>query len=481
MENKNTQEQELIDLRLVLRNFGKQLLRRWWLVVVFALVAGCVMGVLGARSYQPSYQAEAIFSVSVSYSGNTDLMDYVDYYDYAAADLVAASFSHIVNSETMRTRLQQLLGTEWINGTITASSFGGTNLFRLQVTSSDPQAAYDILLAVMEVYPQISRQVIGQTQLSVSREPMLPAAPINQMDWKSPAMKGALLGAAAGIAVLLVLAMLSRTFYKADDVKKHINLSCYASVPSVRIKRRESGGENTPLITRNESDEGFCEAFRLLSLKLLRQMENTDEKVIMVTSALPSEGKSCIATNTALALAREGKKVLLIDGDLRVQGLKHALGITEASQGLAHLLSDREAEPAFLTVGDTGVQLLAGDEQIHNPTPLLRHDALRRIMEKLRPMFDYIVVDTPPSIMMADAGTIARFTDRVIFVIRQDHASQSQVVDGIQIISAAGGKLGGFVMNRSTAERSGHYGYGYGYSYRYRYGKKYGYSRRKEE
>ncbi len=479
MENKNTQEQELIDLQLVLRNFGKQLLRRWWLVVVLAILGGSVMGVLSARSYRPQYRAEAIFSVSVSYSGGTDLMDYVDYYDYSAAELVAGTFSHIVNSETMRVRLQQQLGTEWINGTITAASFGGTNLFKLQVTSGDPQAAYDILLAVMEIYPQISRQVIGQTQLSVSREPMMPVSPINTMQWKSPAVKGAALGAAAGIALLLVLAMLSRTFYKADDVKKHVNLSCYASVPSVRIKRRESGGENTPLITRNESDEGFCEAFRLLSLKLLRQMEHTDEKVIMVTSALPSEGKSCIATNTALALAREGKRVLLIDADLRVQGLKQTLGITEESRGLAHLLGNREAEPKFITVGDTGVQLLAGDEQIHNPTPLLRHDGLRRVMDKLRPMFDYIVVDTPPSIMMADAGTIARFTDRVIFVIRQDHASQNQVVDGIQIINAAGGKLGGFVMNRSTAERSGHYGYGYGYNYRY--GKKYGYSRRKEE
>lgn len=481
MENKNTQEQELIDLQAVLRGFGKQLARFWWLVVVLAIAGGSVMGVRSARSYQPKYRAEAVFSVSVSYNGSTDLMDYMDYFDYAAAELVTTTFPYIINSETMRIRLQQNLGTEWINGTITASSLGQTNLFRLQVTSADPQAAYDILLAVMEIYPQISRRVIGLTQLSVSREPTMPTAPINTVQWKSSAVKGAMLGAALGLALLLVLSMLSRSFYKADEVKKYVNLECYASVPSVRVKRRQSGGANTPLITRNESDEGFCEAFRLLALKLLRQMEPAGEKVIVVTSALPSEGKSCIATNTALALAREGKRVLLVDGDLRVQGLKQALGITEESQGLVELLNDRDAEPGFITVSGTGLQLLAGDGQVRNPTPLLRQDGLQCVMEKLRPMFDYIVVDTPPSIMMADAGTMSRFADRVVFVIRQDYASRNQVVDGIQIINSAGGKLGGFVMNRSTAERAGRYGYGYSYGGNYRYGKKYGYSRSKKE
>ena len=479
MENKNTQEQELIDLQAVLRAFGKQLARFWWLVVVLAVVCGSVMGLRSAHSYQPRYQAEAIFSVSVSYTGKTDLMDYMDYNDYAAAELVTASFPFIISSEGMRIRLQQSLGTEWINGTITAASVGNTNLFRLQVTSADPQAAYDILLAVMEIYPQISRQIIGLTQLSVSREPTMPTAPINTVQWKSSAVKGAVLGALLGLAVLLVLSMLSRSFYKSDEVKKYINLDCYASVPSVRVKRRQSAGANTPLITRNKSDESFCEAFRLLALKLMRQMEPAGEKVIMVTSALPSEGKSCIAANTALALAREGKRVLLVDGDLRVQGLKQTLGITEKSQGLGHWLRDRNAEPGFLAVSGSDLHLLAGDEQVRNPTPLLRHDGLRQVMEKLRPMFDYIVVDTPPSIMMADAGTMSRFADRVVFVIRQDYASRSQVVDGIQIINSAGGKLGGFVMNRSTAERAGRYGYGYGSSYHY--GKKYGYSRNKEE
>ena len=92
---------------------------------------------------------------------------YSYYYDKAAAKMATATFPHLLQAESTQELIRQRLGTPYINGSITSSTVADTNLFALTVTSADPQAAYDIVNAVMEVYPQVSRQVIGETQLVV--------------------------------------------------------------------------------------------------------------------------------------------------------------------------------------------------------------------------------------------------------------------------------------------------------------------------
>lgn len=480
MENKNEQKIEQIDLQRFLWAFLKRLKYLWWLILILAVLGGSLMYAYTDYTYLPVYQANAVFSVSVSYGNGTDIMDYANYYDYAAAQLAAQTFPYLIQSEAMSQRLKQQLGVNYINGSISASSLGGTtNFFRMSVTSTDPQAAYDILLAVMDIYPQISRQVIGQTQLTVNREPVLPREPMNPFSWKRNVFLGAAAGGVAGAAILMVLALLSGTVYKPDELKQHMNLPCLATVPDVRQKQRKKSTGAPLLSTHIDDEEPFCEAFRLLRLKLLRQMEEKNEKVILFTSSLPSEGKSCLATNTALALANIGKKVLLIDGDLRIQNLKNTLQLQHESTGLVEYLMGRDDALDCVQTTNSGLFLLAGDAPVRNPAALLRHERLQQAIESLRGEYDYIVIDTPPSLMMADASSMARYADRVVYVVRQDYASRGQIVDGIQTISSAGGKLAGFVFNRADGEGGSHYGYGYGYGYSKRYGKRYSYSERK--
>ena len=487
MENQNEQKVEQIDLQRLIWGFLKRFRRLWWLLVVLAILGGSLMYAYTKRTYRPVYQAHAVFSVSVSYGNGTDIMDYANYYDYAAAQLAAETFPYLIQSEAMSQRLKQQLGVSYINGSISASSLGGTtNFFRMSVTSTDPQAAYDILRAVMDIYPQISRQVIGQTQLTVNREPVMPRSPMNPFAWKRNVFLGAAAGMMAGALILVVLSLLSGTAYKPDELKQHMNLPCLATVPDVRQKQRKKGTGAPLLTTHIDEEEPFCEAFRLLRLKLLRQMEEKNEKVILFTSSLPSEGKSCLATNTALALANIGKKVLLIDGDLRIQNLKNTLQLQHESTGLVEYLTGEDETLPCVRVGDTGLHLLAGDAPVRNPAALLRHERLQQAIETLRDSYDYIVIDTPPSLMMADASSMARYADRLVYVVRQDYASRGQIVDGIQSLSAAGAKLAGFVFNRADGEGGSHYGYGYGYGYgkRYgyssRYGKRHSYSERKK-
>ena len=309
--------EELIDLGSLLRKMITCLRRFWILVLALAVAGGGLMYWKTYRSYRPMYRSEAVFSVSVSYSGNTDIMNYNSYYyDSSAAELVAETFPYILRTDAMKELICQKLGASYINGSISASSVAQTNFFVLTVTSSSAEDAYRIIQAVIDTYPQVSRQVIGETQLTISREPTLASAPYNTFSWQRSTAKGAVAGFVLGMLILFVLALLRKTALTPNDLKKALNLSCLARIPNIKLKQRKSNPNASLLITHQEPDSAFCESFRLLRLKLLRQLKDNDQ-VIMITSSLPSEGKSSLAANIALSLAKDGKKVLLVDADLQ--------------------------------------------------------------------------------------------------------------------------------------------------------------------
>lgn len=477
MDKEKNQDLAPIDLGAITRKTLLFLRRFWAIVLVLAIIGGGLMYFRAVRSYSPRYKSEAMFTVSVNYSGSTDLDDYSYYYDKSAAKLVTETFPYLLQSEKMRELVCQKLGTSYINGSISAASSANTNLFTLTVTSSNAQDAYDILCAVIDVYPSVSRMVIGETQLIMTREPALATAPYNSLSWHRSVITGAAAGAILGLALLVVLAALRKTVMNSDDVKKIVNLACLARVPDIKNKQRVKSDSNNLLISRQEPDSAFCESFRLLRLKLLRSLKE-GEQVILVTSTVPSEGKSSVAVNTALALAKDNKKVLLVDADLRGPSVKKLLNLRKESTGMGDYLSDKGSIFRFLRYEDTNLRVFAGDEAISNPTPLLRQDRLKSMLDSLRPKFDYIIIDTPPCSYMADAAALCPSADKVVYVIREDFASTNQIFEGVQSLSSQGADICGFVFNRSSSTRSGRYGYGYGYGHGYGYG--YGYGKRQD-
>lgn len=485
MENEKNEEKINIDLGVLWRNFVPYLRRLWLLVLILAVLAGVRSYIRVTRSYRPMYKAETIFSVSTgSTSDESDIFTYSYYYNNTAAKQAVNTFPYLLNSDVMRELLCLELGTSSINGSISASLVNGTNFFVLSVTSADPQAAYDIIQAVMKVYPQIGQKVIGDIQLVVTKEPMVPTTPYNSAaSWHRSVVMSAAKVCALGLVLIFLLSLTRRTILSAQDVKKMVSLSCLAHIPSVSVKQRKRSKAAGLLITRLESDSGFCEAFRLLRLKLTRTMGEGD-KVIMFTSSIPSEGKSSIAANTALSLAKEGKQVLLIDGDLRSPSIKELLGLSSPSQGLGEYLADKSDNGIdCLRYADTKLVVLAGNKAINNPASLLRSKKLASTLDRARGIFDYIIIDTPPCVM-ADASVFAKYADKVVYVIREDFAKSSQVYDCLQSLIDGGAKVCGFVLNCSTHQGSGSgygsgYGYGYGYSYGKKYGSKYGYGKEK--
>lgn len=460
-------EVEQIDLFRLLEAFWKAVRRLFWIPVALA-VLGCAL--LTARawwSYTPMYQSEVTFTIQTSGTGSLgDIGSGNTYYDKAAAEQLTKTFPYLIGSELLQTMLRQELGVEALNGSVTAHTVENTNLFSLVATSADPQAAYDMLTAVMQVYPKVADYVIGSTEMYLLTEPVVAAEPYNDLSLLRPAAKGAILGCVLGLAVLLLYAATRKSIQDPREVRSQLNQVCLGTVPQVAFKRRSKETEPLLSIQNDKVSGAFQESIRRLRMKLQRETEGQTAQVLMVTSTLPGEGKTTVAANLALSLSQTGARVILVDLDLRNPSVKKNLGLSARSQGMGHLLTQGgSAGDCLLHVEGSELRLLADD----GPTGSLRTkgDArrLKTVLEELRGEADYIILDTPPSGLLADSGTVARLADGTLYVIRSGVPQVSHILDVFQFLGESGTKVVGCVLNGVRGSRSsyGYYGYGYGY------------------
>ena len=357
MEEQTTQG---IDLSVFLHNFRRTLQHFFWVPIVLGLLLGGVSWLRAARSYAPVYQSSAVFSVSAGFSSSTDILSHSTYLDSNAAAQLSATFPYVLQSDRMQLLLQQELGDQRAPVSLSASSVADAALFTLTATGSDPQAVYDTLLAAIEIYPAAATTILGDTQIQVIDQPVEPsAAPINANTALQTGIRRGVVGLVLGLVLVALLSLTRRTVHSAEDLHRLISLSCLSSIPAVRRGKRTRREAPSLLLTHAGTGSDFSEAMRNLSLKLQRITSKHGAKVVLITSTVPGEGKTTVASNLALALAAEGKRVILIDGDLRKQSLKPLFGIGAHSDGLVEVLSGKAKNFRLLPVPDSGLLLLS--------------------------------------------------------------------------------------------------------------------------
>lgn len=475
------QDESYIDLSRLMHEFWSVLRRLYWIPLALMLAVGLLWLLRSWRAYTPMYASEVTFTIQLNTGSTSDISGGSSYYDKSTAEQLSKTFPYLVQSDYFYTRLRQALGVDSINGTITASTVPDTNLFKLKVTSPSAEDALTILQAVIEVYPQAADYVIGSTAMELLTEPTEASAPYNSFRPFRSACKGALMGLALGLLLLLAIAAMRRTVRTGEDVRLKLNQECLGTLPAVTFKRRKNSANELLSIHNPRVPSSYQEGIRALRGKVLRALGDTHYKVILVTSTMPGEGKTTVACNLAQSLSRNGSKVILIDADLRNPSVKKALGITKVTAGLddALNLADPALAPGLLLEQEpNSLWLLAGNKSLPDARQM-NAKALRRVLDMLGKKADYIIVDTPPCGLLADSVNVARAADCVLYVLAAGAAQIPQVLDSMQFLGEAGTPLLGCVLNgASGGSHSYGYGYGYGsYGYGYGYG---GYDREKK-
>lgn len=462
MENSQTNASQ-IDLYLILPDLLLAARRLLWLGLLFVLLAGSFFGWRAYASYSPLYEASASFTVTVT----NPLYSNIKSYNSATAEQMAKTFPHILTSGALSDLVKERLNTAAIPP-VSASVLANTNIFTITVTSADPQMAYDVLNTVIQCYPEVAEFVVGPTHMNLLSESGVPTFPCNRRDIAPSVKKGVLLGAALWLAVVLLVTFTRPTVHNEDELKRLTNLRCLASIPYSGRKAKKS---SWPLLSESGDRFGFSESVRLLRIRVEKEMHAQHHKVLLVSSAIPNEGKTTVAANLALSLAQKKKRTLLIDLDLRNSSANRVFGL-DASCGITDVLSGKASAQDLLTSlpAEHLSAIFAGTPASHS-TELLNRRELRELIQWAKESFDYVILDTPPCAMLADAAEAAGMADCALIIIRQNHSSRDQILEGVQLLADTGLPVIGCALNGVRRSiRTGSYGYGHGYGYGYGYG-----------
>jgi capsular exopolysaccharide synthesis family protein len=206
--------------------------------------------------------------------------------------------------------------------------------------------------------------------------------------------------------------------------------------------------EGSRLVSVAEEGSLGAEKFRFLAVRLRQLRQNRSLKKILITSTIPQEGKSTVAANLACTLAnRRQQKTLLLEGDLRRPNIAHQLGIGRVS-GLCEWLSGQTESINIHKLEDLGLWILTAGAAPQNPLELMQSGKLSLLMEQLEAWFDWIVIDSPPVLPLADTSLWSRLADGIVLVTRNGTTEKQQLQRGLEAIEKP--KLLGALINSSA-------------------------------
>ena len=361
--------------------------------------------------------------------------------------------------ESLDVSLKQVTGETGIDGGV------GVRLRELERTNSANKTLFENFLSRAKITQEQSTFEENEARvISPATKPGAPSFPKKGLVLALAGVVGLLIGIGGAVS----LDMLNSGFLSSREIEEKLGTPVLASLPLLSAKDREVDGKVLDparyLVAKPLSR--YAESVRNIRVGI--QMADVDNpaKVILVTSSFPSEGKSTLAQSLAWSAVKAGMRVMLIDGDLRHPSISKHFG-TEAKPGLVDFLTSAVPLEQAVTRLDDLTVLPAGSKS-QNPPDLLGSERMRQLIEKLRDLFDYIVVDSPPVGPVIDAKVLASLADKVVFSVRWRMTPRETVAEHIQYFMQQH-KLAGVALSlvdESQAPRYGAYSQYYGHYYK---------------
>jgi|HubBroStandDraft_1064217.scaffolds.fasta_scaffold02807_4 succinoglycan biosynthesis transport protein ExoP len=286
-----------------------------------------------------------------------------------------------------------------------------------------------------------------------------------------------LLGSATGIGLAFLLEGLDSTIRTTEQAQMISGLASLGMIPLGSKSAREgpnpkrlviaTSKEAVELVTQVRPQSQMAESYRALRTSLLLSNLGAPPRVIMVTSALPQEGKTTTSINCAVVLAQKGVRVLLIDADLRRPSIHKTLGMGPRS-GLSNVLTGSSTLEQTITRTSIlpNLFILPAGTPPPNPAELLASSNMRDVLERLRNEYDHVVVDTPPSLSVTDAVVLSPRADAVVLVIRSGQTTKQALRRSRDILAQVNAKVVGVLLNAVDLSSPDYYYY---YEYKGKY------------
>ena len=313
-------------------------------------------------------------------------------------------------------------------------------------------------------------------QVDMARTPAVPTEPNIPRNLGF----GFVLGLTSGIGLAFLLEGIDNTVRTPEQAQAISGLPSLGMIPLGSRSNLEANSrglsvaaskENVELITQSRPQSQMSEAYRALRTSLLLTSVGAPPKIILITSALPQEGKTTTSVNTATVLAQKGTRVLLIDADLRRPSIHKTLGLGPRV-GLSNVLTGGAnlQEAIFRSSLMPNLFVLPAGTPPPNPAELLASAQMVEVLAELREQFDHIVIDTPPTLSVTDAVVLSTRADAVVLVIRCGQTTKPALRRSREILMQVNARVAGVLLNAVNLDSPDYYYY---YEYQGKYGHRY--------
>lgn len=469
-----------------IKQYAVRVLQKWWLIAICAVVCAVVGFVAAKMTYEPTYSSTMRFAIDNKSENTVSQGQSVS--DINAAIALARNYKEIMaNSTTLMDIVADKSGYD-ITGVEVKSMIHANNaedqaIVELTVTTNNPDLTYALATSYVNNYSTVTEAAFKSTSANLYDKPQMPKNPNPDNSQFLYTFLGFFLGACVVVLAICMGIFIKDTLKSPDDVTGKLHSRLLGQVS--RIKKPDKSTRKL-LITDRKTGFEFIESFKIIRTKIESISKRSGYKVFVFTSSSEDEGKTTIATNTALALAKNGKSVLLIDADLRKPAVYTALGVSATNElGLAGIINgEKDLSESIKYFEKFNLFLLITNQAIADSAELLSSENMEDIIEAVKNEFDYVIIDTPPASVVADASIISQYADACVMVIRSDFAPSKRVKKTIDDIEGMGAEVIGCIFNDSEskatidglAKHKSHkgsrgYGYGYGYGYDYDDGK----------
>lgn len=325
---------------------------------------------------------------------------------------------------------------------------------------------YEYFLSrLKETSAQEGIQQADSRQLSPAVMPSQPSAP------NKPAIVGmsGILGFVLGCALIFFREFRLSTFRTARDLERKTGYTVMGQIPRVPSKSRK----NVIGYLAERPTSAAAEAVRNLRTSVLLSNIDHPPQIIGTTSSLPGEGKTTTALSLAQNFAGLGRKVLLIEGDVRRRIFGQYMDSSQEQGLIAVLSGEARLQDVLLHDETVGADILIADKAKANPADIFTSTRFAELLSATRETYDTIIIDTPPVLIVPDARIIAQHVDAMLFVVAWDRTSTPQVSEALHMFESVGQKVAGLVLNQVDEKGMKRYGYGGAYGSYAAYGERY--------
>lgn len=451
MEN-NVQNENLLT---IVKCIIKDILQRWILIVAVMIVFGSVFDFMKTVTYVPQYGT----SMTATLSGGEDTFKNID-----KVQSYVNTLDYLMNSNNAKSYVKKKMpiSKTTYKAEVTLKQ---ANVVKIKVTADTKREAYFSIKLLNDWYRENTERYSFPYNITVLKESKFSTKPVNP----NSHIKNFLIGAVGSGFVLSCLLglyfFLRDTIKSEEEVENKLDTRLYAKLPFEVKKREDARNKKAILITSLKTSFFFRESMNKLRSKVEASSDKHGYKSFMITSAYENEGKSSVAANLALALTKNGHKVVLVDADFNKPAVFKIFEL-DGSKSLNKAIEGTSSWSSQVVSDRSGLDLLPCSQDTLKSELLTNSKKLDEIMKELREEYDFVIVDTSPAYLLNETMAMNELVDATLFVVRQDYATSDIINETVKHLTYVKDNVLGVVFknvvsegNKGTNNYNNRYGY----------------------